>query len=146
MAGPPIWVCVSGFQRVWLGFKLWLDFGKVVVGFDRWCVCGFVICGGCGLDWWWKRKVAGFWLWQLGWCVVGCWVLVMATRMVGCGLLDFGCGSWDGQLWLFVMVFWVLWRLVVVVVIKWWLVVGLWKWWMVGLQQILCSKLWLFLI
>ena len=52
--------------------------------------------------------MAGFWLWRLGWCVVGCWVLVGATGMVGCRLLDFGCGSWDGRLWLFVVIFWVL--------------------------------------
>ena len=30
----------------------------------------------------------------------------MATVMVGCGLLGFGCGNRDGQLWLFVVVFW----------------------------------------
>ena len=69
-------------------------------------MCGFVIRGGCGLDRSWKRKVVGFWLWQLGWCVVGFWVLVMATGMVGCGLQGFGCGSWDGRLWLFIVVFW----------------------------------------
>ena len=26
--------------------------------------------------------------------------------MGGCGLLGFGCGSWDGRLWLFIVVFW----------------------------------------
>ena len=62
-------------------------------------MCGFVIRGGCGLDWWWKRKVVGFWLWRLGWCVMGCWVLVVAARMVGCRLLGFGCGSYDDGLW-----------------------------------------------
>ena len=58
-------------------------------------MCGFVIRGGCGLDRSWKRKVVGFWLWQLGWCVVGFWVLVMATGMVGCRLLGFGFWLWQ---------------------------------------------------
>ena len=26
---------------------------------------------------------------------MGCWVLVVAARMVGCRLLGFGCGSYD---------------------------------------------------
>ena len=47
-------------------------------------MCGFVICGGCGLDRWWKRKVAEF--------------LVVAIGMVCCGLLGFSCGGWDGGL------------------------------------------------
>ena len=30
---------------------------------------------------------------------MGCWVLVVAARMVGCRLLGFGCGSYDDGLW-----------------------------------------------
>ena len=58
-------------------------------------MCGFVIRGGCGLDRSWKRKVVGFWLWQLGWCVVGFWVLVVAIGMVGYRLLGFGFWLWQ---------------------------------------------------
>ena len=48
-----------------------------------------------------KGRWLSFWLWRLGWCVVGCWVLVVAAGMVGCRLLGFGCGSCDGGLcWL----------------------------------------------
>ena len=36
--------------------------------------------------------MSGFWLWRLGW-----WVVV--AKMVGYGLLGFGCGSYDDGLW-----------------------------------------------
>ena len=63
-------------------------------------MCGFVIRGGCGLDRSWKRKVVGFWLWQLGWCV--------AAMMVA-------CGGWDGGLWVAGIWLWQLgWSVVVV--------------------------------
>ena len=41
--------------------------------------------------------MSGFWLWRLGW-----WVVV--AKMVGYGLLGFGCGGYDNGWW--VVGFW----------------------------------------